>query len=172
MPSILSFMIRRTLTSLSFDTMRTEQTQNWLCSSNGSRKLPTVRMRSALLGLTAPLAAVAALTFSTPATAETQALATAGFAAQGAFPARDGGTEVRIHRGMGDSDGHHRRRHRDNVVVGNWYGDDWAYYNNRSWEPDSFNDWWHDRPDRAYPAWMRRNRNCDRMWYSGDTLVC
>jgi len=129
-------------------------------------------MRSALLGLTAPLAAVAALTFSTPATAETQALATAGFAAQGAFPARDGGTEVRIHRGMGDSDGHHRRRHRDNVVVGNWYGDDWAYYNNRSWEPDSFNDWWHDRPDRAYPKWVWHNDNCDRMFWAGGGWRC
>jgi hypothetical protein len=52
------------------------------------------------------------------------------------------------------------------------YGGEWALYNNRSWEPDSYNDWWHDRPDRAYPAWMRRNENCDRRWFSGDTLRC
>ena len=125
-------------------------------------------MRSALLGL----AAVAALSLSTPAAAETQSIGSAGFAAQGTFPPRDG--RLSIHPGgfRGDSDGHHHRRHHDTVVVGGWYDGDWAYYNNRSWEPDSFNDWWHDRPDRAYPAWMRRNRGCERMWYSGDTLVC
>jgi len=49
---------------------------------------------------------------------------------------------------------------------------EWALYNNRSWEPDSYNDWWHDRPDRAYPAWMRHNQDCQRMWFAGDTLRC
>ena len=52
------------------------------------------------------------------------------------------------------------------------YGGEWALYNNRSWEPDSYNDWWHDRPDRAYPAWMRHNQDCQRMWFTGDTLRC
>ena len=28
---------------------------------------------------------------------------------------------------------------------------EWALYNNRSCDPDSYNDWWHDRPDRAFP---------------------
>ena len=53
-----------------------------------------------------------------------------------------------------------------------YYGGEWALYNNRGWEPDSYNDWWHDRSDRAYPAWMRRNQDCARQWYSGDTLRC
>jgi hypothetical protein len=53
-----------------------------------------------------------------------------------------------------------------------WYGGEWALYNNRSWEADSYNDWWHDRPDRAYPAWLRRNQDCQRQWFSGDTLRC
>ena len=52
------------------------------------------------------------------------------------------------------------------------YGGEWALYNNRSWEPDIYNDWWHDRPDRAYPAWMRHNQDCQRMWFAGDTLRC
>jgi hypothetical protein len=52
------------------------------------------------------------------------------------------------------------------------YGGEWALYNNRSWSPESYNDWWHDRPERAYPAWMRRNQDCSRQWYSGDTLRC
>jgi hypothetical protein len=57
-------------------------------------------------------------------------------------------------------------------VAMDWYGGEWALYNNRSWAPDSYNDWWHDRPDRAYPAWMRRNQDCQRPWYSGDVLTC
>ena len=56
--------------------------------------------------------------------------------------------------------------------LGGWYGGEWALYNNRTWEADSYNDWWHDRPERAYPAWMRRNQDCARQWYSGDTLTC
>jgi len=67
------------------------------------------------------------------------------------------------------------RRGRDacrSDVVMDWYGGEWAQYNNRSWEPDSYNDWWHDRPDRAYPAWMRRNEDCQRQWFSGDVLKC
>jgi hypothetical protein len=53
-----------------------------------------------------------------------------------------------------------------------WYGGEWALYNNRSWEPDSYNDWWHDRPERAYPRWLSHNQDCARRWYSGDVLTC
>ena len=53
----------------------------------------------------------------------------------------------------------------------------WALYNNRSWEPDSYNDWWNDRPDRAYPRWVQEQRksgSCDpdRMWWSGSGWHC
>ncbi len=72
---------------------------------------------------------------------------------------------------------HDRRRHRradcgDDFLP--WYGGEWALYNNRSWESDSYNDWWHDRPDRAYPRWVRHNQGCDpeRMWWSGDGWHC
>jgi len=57
-------------------------------------------------------------------------------------------------------------------VIMDWYGGEWARWNNRSWEPTSYNDWWHDNPMRAYPAWMRRNQDCARKWYAGDTLSC
>ena len=56
--------------------------------------------------------------------------------------------------------------------VDDWGGGQWALYNNQSWQPDSYNDWWNDRPDRAYPRWMSRNQDCSRQWYSGDTLRC
>lgn len=72
-----------------------------------------------------------------------------------------------------DGDRHHRRGGgcRTDVVM-DWYGGEWALYNNRSWEPDSYNDWWHERPERAFPRWMGRNQDCARKWYSGDVLTC
>jgi hypothetical protein len=51
----------------------------------------------------------------------------------------------------------------------NDYGD---FDGNRSFDPDKWNDWWHERPDRAYPRWMSRNQDCSRRWYSGDVLTC
>ena len=53
-----------------------------------------------------------------------------------------------------------------------YYGGEWAEHNNRGWDSNSYNDWWHDRPDRAYPAWMRRNQDCQRPWFAGNTLTC
>jgi hypothetical protein len=77
-------------------------------------------------------------------------------------------------------DGH--RGHRNNgvncVVDSYAYADgEWALYNNRSWEPDSYNDWWHDRPDRAFPRWVQEQRmrgTCEpeRMWWSGSGWHC
>ena len=53
---------------------------------------------------------------------------------------------------------------------------EWALYNNRSWDSDSYNDWWHDRPDRAFPRWVQEQRGgpCteDRMWWSGSGWHC
>jgi hypothetical protein len=51
----------------------------------------------------------------------------------------------------------------------NDYGD---FDGNRGFDPDKWNDWWHDRPDRAYPRWMSHNQDCARRWYSGDVLTC
>ena len=52
------------------------------------------------------------------------------------------------------------------------YCGEWARYNNRTWESDSYNDWWHDQPWRSYPKWVSTNQNCDRMWWSGGGWRC
>lgn len=97
-------------------------------------------------------------------------------------PGQPAAASVRVHRGHGDfRDGDrfdrrhfdHRRFAREDIYAGDWYGDDaWALYNNRSWDPDSYNDWWHDRPDRAFPRWMRHNQDCQRIWWSGGGWRC
>jgi hypothetical protein len=51
-------------------------------------------------------------------------------------------------------------------VVMDWYGGEWALYNNRSWAPDSYNDWWHDRPDRP----IRRGCGTTRAARANGTL--
>jgi len=91
---------------------------------------------------------------------------------------------VTVHRGNelvgnvrhhpGDGNRHDRGRHgrggADGGGWGGWYDPDF----NRSWDSDSFNDWWHDRPDRAYPRWVQHNEGCDesRMWQGGGVWRC
>jgi hypothetical protein len=89
------------------------------------------------------------------------------------------GDGPRIHRGRGGDSGRHRgdrhRRGREVVVVSGspWFNNEgWALYNNRNWQPESFNDWWHERPSRAYPRWLQNNQNCDRMWWGGGVWRC
>lgn len=56
-----------------------------------------------------------------------------------------------------------------------WNGYDLqSSYDDRDWSPESGNDWWNDRPDRAFPRWVRHNQNCtpDRMWWSGSGWHC
>jgi hypothetical protein len=78
--------------------------------------------------------------------------------------------------GCGDGRHRHDRQLDCTTFTGGWaYADgDWARANNRSWQPDSYNDWWHDRPDRAFPRWVQHNQNCtpDRMWWSGSGWHC
>jgi hypothetical protein len=107
--------------------------------------------------------------------AEAQALTSSGFTS---FPAsqvqqgRHGPSAGVIREGDRHGRRHHRRHNATDVVIGWGWNGDWAYFNNRTFKPDSYNDWWHDRPDRAYPHWMQANQNCARMWYGGDTLRC
>ena len=49
---------------------------------------------------------------------------------------------------------------------------DREYQGDTAWRPESFNDWWHERPERSYPAWMRRNQDCQRSWWDGAVLRC
>jgi len=87
-------------------------------------------------------------------------------------------TSSQHHRRDGDGRFHGRVHH--GLPLGYGYsGYGYAGYNdysdfdgNRSFDPDKWNDWWHERPDRAYPRWMSRNQDCSRRWYSGDVLTC
>ena len=112
-------------------------------------------MRALVLGL----ATAAALVPTSAAAVDPQQMAFSG------------GFGVTIHSGstFGDHRGDGRRRHRgdDGVFI---YERD--YQGDTLWKSDSFNDWWHDRPERAYPRWMLSNQNCDRQWYSGNVLRC
>ncbi|HEU5481710.1 MAG TPA: hypothetical protein VFU80_01280 [Sphingomicrobium sp.] len=137
-------------------------------------------MKSLLLVAAAPLAAFAL----SPASAGAQEF-TGRSAPKAHNPFGHWAAETpRIHRGVAfgidrkrhhDRRGHHRRGSSDTVVISDgfgWYGGEWALYNNRSWESDSYNDWWHDNPSRAYPRWFQNNRNCDRMWAGGGVWRC
>jgi len=89
---------------------------------------------------------------------------------------RSGGS-VRVQSGFGGGDRHdgrrdHRRsdRSQGDVFISDWGYDDWD--GGRPWESDSYNDWWHDRPDRAFPRWVQNNQNCERIWSSGAGWRC
>jgi hypothetical protein len=99
-------------------------------------------MRSALIFLSAAaLAGASAL--AAPASAQAQPLGGSAFAGTG------GG-------GGGEWSGDDGRRGLPRTVVIGGFGwnEGWALYNNRSFAPDSFNDWWHERPQRSFPRWM------------------
>ena len=90
---------------------------------------------------------------------------------------------VTVHRGSDhanrprpgrDKPRHHRGRDRgpDISYVSTYNSGEWALWNNRNWEPSSYNDWWHDRPDRSFPRWMQANGNCERQWQGGGVWRC
>jgi len=67
------------------------------------------------------------------------------------------------------------RRARRAIIIGNGYGyadGNWAYANNRSFEPNSYNDWWHERPARSLPRWVTQNQSCERLYWSGAGWRC
>jgi len=116
-------------------------------------------------------AAAAALTFTSPAAAQSFTSSSGGSWGSRPFvgiPADSNGGGVRIHRGH-DRSG---RGFADTGYFAPGYNDYGDYDANRSFDPEKWNDWWHDRPDRAFPRWMSRNQDCARRWYSGDVLTC
>ena len=127
-------------------------------------------MRPYLLGLTALLTVPAAFP-AAPAAA--QSLSGAGFTAGSAFHSSSSGgfTGVTVHRGRSGHDGirHHRNR---GDGFGVYVGPRDGYDLNRGWAPDSYNDWWHDRPDRAFPRWIGQNQNCERQYWTGGGWRC
>jgi hypothetical protein len=73
---------------------------------------------------------------------------------------------------------HHFHRGFDNQGAAIWGSYDLqSSYDDRDWAPESANDWWHDRPDRAYPRWVqdqhaRGTCDPDRIWWSGSGWHC
>lgn len=133
-------------------------------------------MRAMLLG-SALLAAVA--TSAAPAAAKSWT--SAGISAGSAFGGGSGsgvtpGREGSGHAiGSSDGDRHDRRDRRRNrgrdsaIVFGDWDRD---YQGDTLWRPSSFNDWWHERPNRSFPRWMKHNQNCERQWWGGGAWRC
>lgn len=112
-------------------------------------------MRSALLGAAASIAAIAIP--AAPAPAQDRAVA---------FAASPSGASSFDRDFQRDRD---RRRHRGDRVT--FFGDR-EYQGDTAWRHNSFNDWWHERPHRSYPAWVSRNTNCERLWWSGGDWRC
>lgn len=128
-------------------------------------------MRTLLLAAAALVSAAAVPTFPVQA----QQAAATGFTI---------GSGTSFHDGSGRHDGRfdRRRDRRDDRRFDrrrDRHDDDDAflyydreYLGDTAWRSDSFNDWWHDRPDRAYPRWVTNNQNCARQWYGANTLRC
>ena len=118
------------------------------------------------------LSLAVAVAASVPATA-VQAGETFSFSGNNQF-VESNRAGVRVSTDHRWRDDNHRRRRSDTVVVGDlgYYGGEWALYNNRSFESDRYNDWWHDRPDRAYPRWMSNNQDCQRQYWTGSGWRC
>ena len=141
-------------------------------------------MKSALLGAAVIAAASFALASPAPAQSFVAASITAssGVKESGFVGARSA-YGVQIHRGAagfssGSTDDFRRDRHghgRDFAFgYAPGYYDPGDYDANRSFDPDKWNDWWHERPERSFPRWVWRNRDCteDRMWWSGAGWRC
>ena len=69
----------------------------------------------------------------------------------------------------GDRRGPRSRRGFDGIAYSDWDRD---YQGDTLWRPNSFNDWWHERPNRSFPRWMQNNQNCERQWWGGGTWRC
>lgn len=122
-------------------------------------------MRNMLLGLAASSAAI--MVPATPAAALDPETLTAA--------------SVTVHRGSGNFGnagfgraGHDRDRwHGHRRGFGRVVLNRWVDYQDRTFEPDSYNDWWHERPHRAFPRWISENaQTCDRRWWSGGVWRC
>ena len=100
----------------------------------------------------------AALIFTTPSGAQQRV--------RGASFRHDRNAEQRMHHGSDASAA---------AVWGNY--ELRSSYDDRDWAAESGNDWWNDRPDRAFPRWVQEQHargTCDpdRMWWSGSGWHC
>lgn len=118
------------------------------------------------------LMAAAAVAVAVPAAADAQRSGGSGFTNANAESGARGRDRWRDHRDFErprDGENRRDRRRRGDVYLYNGYGGGDI---DRSWQPDSFNDWWHERPHRSHPAWMSRNEDCQRMYWSGGGWRC
>ena len=119
------------------------------------------------------LLAIATLAIVAPASADAQSASGLQFSARSGSGNHGGGFGNHDGRRDGRHDGRRDgRRDRGNGDGVFFYDNYYEYQGDSAWKSDSFNDWWHDRPDRAYPHWMVANQNCDRMWWGGGTWRC
>ena len=133
-------------------------------------------MRTMLLGLAAPLAAIAIPAAPAAALDPAHSQFTVGAAAgvtvhRGSphFANRSDGDFRRDRRGHGRF---HRDRRRDRDFDGFVYFDDREYQGDTAWRANSYNDWWHERTNRSFPRWVQNNKNCERQWWSGAGWRC
>lgn len=137
-------------------------------------------MRSVLLGFAA--ASLAAVTVAA-APAEAQRWSDPNFIAAASVTVHRGGPSIPDSGGFvrprapGDFGRDHRGRHRrDRGFDDGFFAGSWGYYDyeDRTFDPEGYNDWWHERPWRAYPAWVQHNQGCspDRMWWGGGSWRC
>lgn len=80
---------------------------------------------------------------------------------------------VTVHRGQSTAIGD---VHRDRFDRRRGFGDVGylaipEYQGDSAFRPDGFNDWWHSRPDRSEPRWLRSN-NCERQYWTGGGWRC
>lgn len=144
-------------------------------------------MKSALLGAALIIAAPFALASPASATSFVAASLTASAGVRDfTFVGTRSAYGVHVHRGANGSTGRFpiifrnaMQQHRgfgrnDGYAYAGGYYDEGDYDANRSFDPDKWNDWWHDRPDRSFPRWVWRNHNCseDRLWWSGAGWRC
>lgn len=128
-------------------------------------------MPAALIGIASALAMI-------PAAAQAEASAAPGWSSgtSGAVAVHRGspvtvpGLSMGGHRGDGKPWRHGRRHRGPSYPV--FIGDYGYYEDNPAWQPDSYNDWWHERPHRSMPGWLSRNENCQRIWWSGGSWRC
>jgi hypothetical protein len=131
-------------------------------------------MRTILLGLAAPLAAIAVPAAPAaaldPAGPQFTVGAAAGVTVHRGGPGRFDGDFRRGDRRHDRDRRDRRRHHRDSD--GFVYFDDREYQGDTVWRANSYNDWWHERPHRSFPRWVRNNQSCERQWWSGAGWRC
>ena len=85
-----------------------------------------------------------------------------------------GASGVTVHRGgpgFVSADFRRDGRHRRGSDAGLLYVGDREYQGDTAWRPTGFNDWWHERPSRSEPRWLRSN-NCERQYWTGGGWRC